>query len=150
MGYFSELLITAEEREEYYNNPDSHVDCSYPSPVLQMRWRLEELSNCLEEYIFWENLASVQQGRPLKNWEKVYADWPEYLTDKPTDLIYFPRWFFSYNSPTAIEDLLSAIAGIQRKLFRDGYNADAEKEQAQKSDSSIHPLEGQISMSMAA
>lgn len=42
MGYFSDLAIEKEEQAVF-------VDHSYPSPEMQLQWRIEDLFNRLEE-----------------------------------------------------------------------------------------------------
>lgn len=150
MGYFSELLITEMERQEQLFGCDSIADDSYPTQVSQMLWKLEELRDSLKDFIFWDNLFSIQQGRPLRNWKIVYKEWPEYCSDRRTDLIYYPISYFSYENGITLEEILLAIAGAQKKLFFYGYNAETETEKGQKTDSSDRTLEGQLVLQLAA
>lgn len=150
MGYFSELLITEMERQEQYFACDSFSDDSYPSPVLQMRWKLDELRNSLKVFIFWDNLFSFQRGRPLRNWKTVYKEWPEYWSDRRTDLMYCPISYFSYENGSTLENILLAIAGVQKKLFFYGYNTDADSEEKEQRNSSSFIMEGQLPLQPAA
>lgn len=150
MGYFSELLITEMERQELIFGSNSLADDSYPAPVFQMRWKLEELTACLKDFIFWDNLFAFQQGRPARSWETVYKEWPEYWSDRRTDLMYYPISYFSYGKGGTLEDILLAIAGVQKKLFFYGFNADAEMGKKDNTNSSDRTLEGQLPLKLAA
>ena len=150
MGYFSGLLISKMERQEQLFGGDSVADDSYPSPVLQMRWRLEELTDCLKDFLFWHNLASFQQGRPLRSWKTVYKEWPEYWSDRHTDLLYYPTSYFTQKSENPIEELLIAIASVQKKLFFYGCNADAEAAEKERRSLLSFILEGQLPLQSAA
>lgn len=150
MGYFSELLIAEMERQECLFDCDSLRDYGSLSITFQMRGKLAELKDCLKDYIFWDNLVSFQRGRARRSWETVYKKWPEYWNDKRTDLLYHPISYFAYQSETPLEEILIAIAGVQRKLFFYGYNADAEEEKRHSAVSPTQPLEGQISLLSAS
>lgn len=150
MSYFSELLIAEMERQEHLFDCDPFRDDSNLAIALQMRGRLAELKDCLKDYIFWDNLVSFQRGRARRSWETVYKEWPEYWNDKRTDLLYYPISYFAYQSETPLEEILIAIAGVQRKLFFYGYNADAEEEKRHSAVSPAQPLEGQISLLSAS
>lgn len=150
MGYFSELLIIEMERQELIFGSNPLADDSYPAPVFQMRWKLEELTACLRDFIFWDNLFAFQQGRPARNWETVYKEWPEYWSDRRTDLMYYPISYFTYGKGGTLEDILLAIAGVQKKLFFYGFNADAEMGKKDNTNSSDCTLEGQLPLKLAA
>lgn len=140
MGYFSELLITAREREEQLYCPDPIENYSFCySPVLQACCQLESLADRLKEQIFWDNLRGFQLGRPIRNWKTVYKEWPEYWNDERTDLMYWP-----VEALDEVDEILAAIAQVQKKLFLYGYNADAEAEKMHRTVSAVAPLEGQI------
>ena len=115
-----------------------------------MRWRLQELTVCLKDFIFWGNLVSFQQGRPLRSWKTVYKEWPEYWDDRRTDLMYYPTSYFTQKSESPVEELLIAIAGVQKKLFFYGCNADAEAEAKERRSAPGFILEGQLPLQSAA
>lgn len=92
MGYFSNLAIDKEEQATY-------EDHSYPSPEMQLQWRIEDLFNRLEE---------LHHGR--YNQETVdYSDCRLSRTD------------IEYALPehlSNVDDIITAIAIAKHKLQR--------------------------------
>ena len=92
MGYFSNLAIDKEEQATY-------EDHSYPSPEMQLQWRIENLFNRLEE---------LHHGR--YNQETVdYSD------------CRFSRTDIEYALPehlSNVDDIITAIAIAKYKLQR--------------------------------
>lgn len=87
MGYYSELTI-----EDTY-----HEDYSYPSPEMQLRWRIEDLQSRLED------IAGDNYG--------VTAHYYMGCRYSKEDLAYAPPEYFSRAS-----DIMTAISIAEEKL----------------------------------
>ena len=83
MGYFSDLAIEKEEQAVF-------VDHSYPSPEMQLQWRIEDLFNSLEETFDYSDCR-------LSRTDIEYA-LPEHLS--------------------SVDDIITAIAIAKHKLQR--------------------------------
>lgn len=87
MGYYSELAIEDTYREDY----------SYPSPEMQLRWRIEDLKSRLEDF------AGGNYG--------VSAHYDMGCRFSKEDLAYVPPEYFSRAS-----DIMTAISIAEEKL----------------------------------
>lgn len=87
MGYYSELAIEDTYREDY----------SYPSPEMQLRWRIEDLKSRLED------IAGGSYG--------VTAHYYMGCRFSKEDLAYAPPEYFSRAS-----DIMTAISIAEEKL----------------------------------
>ena len=142
MGYFSELSIKLQEQQElFYDARDWQVS-DYPTPVQQLLWRLEDLKARLEALVCRDNIRRAVQGLPRRSWRTVYREWPEYwATGRTETYCVLPR------DLSCTEEVLSAIASTQKRLFFYGVDADAEEK---KRSERREPLDGQVGLPLAS
>lgn len=161
MGYFSELSIRLQELQAEMLDTGSWEDrslqTSYPTPVQQLLWRLEDfkehLRNLIEDKRDWE---TAYYGAPRSDWEKQYRQWPDYLPEGAArrylllpDAFYVNPSALSPRERPGIEETMKAIAATQYKLLCHGYDADAEEERLAALEAN-RPLEGQLELPLAA
>ena len=150
MGYFSELSIRLKEQKEALLADGSWEDCSYPSQLQQLLWRLEDykdiLQRLIEERRRWETAC---YGAPRSNWEQQYRQWPNYWPPQNPEAFYVLPSNLSPEDTFSLEDVMEAIAGTQNRLLSYGYDADAEEERQSRL-AGIIPLEGQLALPLAA
>lgn len=150
MGYFSELSIRIQEQWEALADASDWVDRSYPSPVQLLLWRLddykEQLRDWIEERRRWE---TAYYGAPKSDYETQYREWPYYWPARNPEAFYvLPSALTSANG-FSMEDLMDSIASTQNRLLSLGCDADAEEERQTRS-AETRPLEGQLSLPLAA
>lgn len=138
MGYWSEYQITWMEREEMFFRSAVWEDHSILSPGFQLLARLEDLKHRLKLLLLWDNLYAFKQGRSIRDWRKVYTEWPEYWTGTLPDKLYSPT-----EELYTVETVLTVMAGIHERLFFYGIKPD--ENNAGPSPSAIYdPLDGQL------
>ena len=157
MGYFSELSIRLQELQDVMLDTADWEDRSYPSPVQELLWRLEDfkihLRNLIEDK---RSRETAYFGTPRSDWEQQYRKWPDYLpAGAERHYLFLPEAF--YVNPTAlpprerpgIEETMKAIARTQYLLLCHGYDADAEEGRRAASEAN-RPLDGQLELPLAA
>lgn len=144
MGYWSEYQITWMEREEMFFRSAVWEDRSIPSPGFQLLAHLEDLKHRLELLLLWDNLRAFKKGRAIRDWRRVYAEWPNYWTGKKPDELYWP-----VDKLESVETVLSVIAGIQERLFFYGIKPD-ERDIEIPAEPAYDPLDGQLSLQLVA
>lgn len=144
MGYWSEYQITWMEREEMFFRSAVWEDHSIPSPGFQLLARLEDLKHRLKLLLLWDNLRAFKKGRAIRDWRRVYAEWPDYWTGKKPDELY---WLVE--KLEAVETVLSVIAGIQERLFFYGIKPD-DSDTIIPDERIYDPLDGQLTLQLVA
>ena len=150
MGYFSKLSIRIQEQWDFLTNASDWVDRSYPSPVQQLLWRLEDYKEQLREWIEdqrrWE---TAYYGAPRSDYETQYREWPNHWPPRNPEAFYaIPNTLYP-GEDVSLDDVMDAIASTQNRLLFYGYDADAEDaRQIRYADSA--PLEGQLPLPLAA
>ena len=144
MGYWSEYQITWMEREEMFFRSVVWEDPSLPSNGFQLLEHLEDLKHRLKLLLLWDNLRAFQQGRTIRDWRKVYAEWPDYWIGEKPDALYWPA-----EKLETVETVLTVIAGIQERLFLCGIKPD-EHDTEIASVPVYDPLEGQLPLQLVA
>ena len=144
MGYWSEYQITWMEREEMFFRSAVWEDHSILSPGFQLLAHLEDLNHQLKVLVLWDNLYAFKQGRSIRDWRKVYAEWPDYWSGEKPDELYWPA-----EELDSVEMVLTVIAGIQERLFFYGIKPD--EGDTEIPDEHIYdPLDGQLSLPLVA
>ena len=144
MGYWSEYQITWMEREEMFFRSAVWEDRSIPSPGFQLLARLKDLKDRLKLLLLWDNLNAFKKGRAIRDWRRVYAEWPDYWTGKKPDELYWP-----VEKLETVETVLAVIAGIQERLFFYGIQPD-ERYTEIPAEPVYDPLDGQLSLQLVA
>ena len=144
MGYWSEYQITWMEREEMFFPSAAWEDPSLPSHGFQLLEHLEDLKHRLKLLLLWDNLRAFQQGRTIRDWRKVYAEWPDYWSGKKPDELYWPA-----EKLETVETVLTVIAGIQERLFFYGIKPD-ERDTEIVTVPVYDSLEGQLPLQLVA
>lgn len=145
MGYFKELALRLQAYQDRLHAA-GREDESYPSPVQQLLWRLEDWKELLRVRIEaqrqWE---AAYYGAPRSDWQQEYRQWREYLPVRD------PEAFHAFLLPrdTSIEDVMEAIAALHERLLLYGYDVDAEEER-QAAIAADEPLQGQLMLPFAA
>ena len=150
MGYFSELSIRLQEQQEMLMDAGGWADRSYPSPVQQLLWRLEDYKDMLQRLIEdrrrWE---TVYDGAPRSDWKQQYRQWPAYWPPRNPEAFYvIPNTLYA-GKDLSLDDVMDAIASTQNRLLFYGYDADAEEARQIRSADDA-PLEGQLPLPLAA
>ena len=150
MGYFSKLSIRIQEQWDFLTNASDWVDRSYPSPVQQLLWRLEDYKEQLREWIEdqrrWE---TAYYGAPRSDYETQYREWPNHWPPRNPEAFYvIPNTLYA-GKDLSLDDVMDAIAGTQNRLLSYGYDADAEEARQIRSADSAPP-EGQLPLPLAA
>ena len=144
MGYWSEYQITWMEREEMFFRSAVREDHSILSPGFQLLAQLEDLKHQLKILLLWDNLRAFQQGWSIRDWRKVYAEWPDYWTGKRPDALYWPA-----EKLETVETVLTVIAGIHERLFFYGIKPD-ERDTEIPAEPAYDPLDGQLPLQLVA
>lgn len=144
MGYWSEYQITWMEREEMLSNEAAWIDHSILPVGFQLLEQLDALKHRLKVLLLWDNLRAFQQGRAIRDWRKVYAEWPDYWSGKKPDELYWPA-----EKLETVEMVLTVIAGIQERLFFYGIKPD-ERDTEIVTVPVYDPLEGQLPLQLVA
>ena len=144
MGYWSEYQITWMEREEMFFRSAVWEEPSLPSRGFQLLEHLEDLKHRLKLLLLWDNLRAFQQGRTIRDWRKVYAEWPDYRSGEKPDELYWPA-----EKLETVETGLTVIAGIQERLFFYGIKPD-ERDTEIVTVPVYDPLEGQLPLQLVA
>lgn len=144
MGYWSNYQITCMEREEMFDRSTAWKDHSILSPGFQLLAHLEDLKHRLKVLLLWDNLLAFKQGRTIRDWKKVYAEWPDYWSVKKPDELYWP-----VERLETVETVLTVIAGIQERLFYCGIKPD-ERDTIIPDERIYDPLDGQLSLQLVA
>ena len=150
MGYFSELSIRLQEQQEMLMDASGWADRSYPSPVQQLLWRLEDYREQLREWIEdrrrWE---TAYYGTPRSDYETQYREWPNHWPPRNPEAFYtIPNTLYP-GEDFSLDDVMDAIASTQNRLLFYGYDADAEEERLAALEAN-KPLEGQLPLPLAA
>lgn len=150
MGYFSKLSIRIQEQWDFLTNASDWVDRSYPSPVQQLLWRLEDYKEQLREWIEdqrrWE---TAYYGAPRSDYETQYREWPNHWPPRNPEAFYtIPNTLYP-GEDFSLDDVMDAIAVTQNCLLFYGYDADAEEERLAALEAN-KPLEGQLPLPLAA
>ena len=150
MGYFSKLSIRIQEQWDFLTNASDWVDRSYPSPVQQLLWRLEDYKEQLREWIEdqrrWE---TAYYGAPRSDYETQYREWPNHWPPRNPEAFYtIPNTLYP-GEDFSLDDVMDAIASTQNRLLFYGYDADAEEERLAALEAN-KPLEGQLPLPLAA
>ena len=150
MGYFSELSIRLQEQLEMLIDTGGWADCSYPSHVQQLLWRLEDYKEQLREWIEdrrrWE---TVYDDAPRSDYETQYREWPNHWPPRNPEAFYaIPNTLYP-GEDVSLDDVMDAIAVTQNRLLFYGYDADAEEERLAALEAN-KPLEGQLPLPLAA
>ena len=150
MGYFSELSIRLQEQHEMLMDAGGWADCSYPSHVQQLLWRLEDYKEQLREWIEdrrrWE---TVYDGAPRSDYETQYLEWPNHWPPRNPEAFYAIPNTLSPGEEFPLDDIMDAIASTQNRLLFYGYDADAEEARQIRYADSVPP-EGQLPLPLAA
>ncbi len=144
MGYWSEYQITWMEREEMLSNDAAWIDHSILPIGFQLLEQLDALKHRIKVLLLWDNLRAFQQGRAIRDWRKVYAEWPDYCSGEKPDELYWPA-----EKLETVETVLTVIAGIQERLFLCGIKPD-EHDTEIASVPVYDPLEGQLPLQIVA
>ena len=144
MGYWSSCQITWMEREEMIFRSAVREDHSILSPGFQLLSRLADLKHRLQVLLLWDNLFAFKQGRTIRDWRKVYAEWPDYCSGEKPDELYWPA-----EKLETVETVLTVIAGIQERLFFYGIKPD-ERDTEIVTVPVYDPLEGQLPLQLVA
>ena len=150
MGYFSELSIRLQEQQEMLMDAGGWADRSYPSPVQQLLWRLEDykdmLQRLIEERRRWE---TAYYGAPKSDWKQQYREWPNHWPPRNPEAFYaIPNTLYP-GEDFSLDDIMDAIASTQNRLLFYGYDADAEEARQIRYADSVPP-EGQLPLPLAA
>ena len=126
------------------------ADRSYPSPVQQLLWRLEDYREQLREWIEdrrrWE---TAYYGTPRSDYETQYREWPNHWPPRNPEAFYtIPNTLYP-GEDFSLDDVMDAIASTQNRLLFYGYDADAEEERLAALEAN-KPLEGQLPLPLAA
>ena len=150
MGYFSELSIRLQEQLEMLMDTGGWADCSYPSHVQQLLWRLEDYKEQLLKWIEdrrrWE---TAYYGAPRSDYETQYREWPNHWPPRNPEAFYAIPNTLSPGEDVSLDDVMDAIAVTQNRLLFYGYDADAEEERLAALEAN-KPLEGQLPLPLAA
>ena len=148
MGYFSELSIRIQEQWNVLTDASNWVDRSYPSPVQQLLWRLEDYKEQLREWIEdqrrWE---TAYYGAPISDYETQYREWQNHWPPRNPEAFYVLPSALTPTDGFSLEDLMDAIAVTQNRLLSLGCDVDAEEE---RQETQTRPLAGQLSLPLAA
>lgn len=150
MGYFSKLSIRLQEQQEMLMDASGWADRSYPSPVQQLLWRLEDYREQLREWIEdrrrWE---TAYYGTPRSDYETQYREWPNHWPPRNPEAFYtIPNTLYP-GEDFSLDDVMDAIASTQNRLLFYGYDEDAEEERLAALEAN-KPLEGQLPLPLAA
>lgn len=119
-------------------------DPSLPSHGFQLLEHLDDLKHRLKLLLLWDNLRAFQQGRAIRDWRKVYAEWPDYWTGKKPKALYWPA-----DDMDTVEEVLTVIAGIHDRLFFYGIIPD-ERDTEIPDERVYDPLDGQLPLQHVA
>lgn len=148
MGYYSELSIRIQEQWEVLTDTSGWVDRSYPSPVQQLLWRLEDYKEQLREWIEdqrrWE---TAYNGAPKSDYKTQYREWQNHWPPRNPEAFYVLPNALTPTDGFSLEDLMDAIAVTQNRLLSLGCDVDAEEE---RQETQTRPLAGQLSLPLAA
>ena len=102
MGCFKELALRLQEQQEQINAVAAREDESYPSPVRQLLYRLEDWKDCLRTLI----------GERCGDRETQYRCRPDCLPAKD------PEAFHAFPPPrdVSVDDVMRAIAALHARL----------------------------------
>lgn len=145
MGYFKELALRLQEYQDRLHAA-GREDESYPSPVQQLLWRLEDWKDALRERVEAQRQRETAYcGAPRSNWQQQYQQWREYSPVRD------PEAFHAVPLPrdTSIEAVMEAIAALHERLLLYGYDVDAEEER-RAAIAADKPLQGQLMLPFAA
>lgn len=150
MGYFSELSIRLQEQREMLMDTGGWADCSYPSHVQQLLWRLEDYKEQLLKWIEdrrrWE---TAYYGAPRSDYETQYREWPNHWPPRNPEAFYtIPNTLYP-GEDFSLDDVMDAIAITQNRLLFYGYDANAEEERLAALEAN-KPLEGLLPLPLAA
>ena len=144
MGYWSEYQISWMEREEMLSNEAVWIDHSILPVGFQLLEQLDDLKHRLKVLLLWDNLRAFRQGRAIRDWRRVYAEWPDYWSGKKPDELYWPA-----EKLETVETVLTVIAGIQERLFLHEIKPD-ERDTEIAAEPVYDPLEGQLPLQIVA